>query len=59
MHLLNGNTLITESNEGRIIEVTNTGDIVWEFLNPDISDTNLRGAVFRMTALEQTPKWLD
>jgi outer membrane protein assembly factor BamB len=33
--LPNGNTLITESNGGRLVEVTPTGDIVWEFLNPD------------------------
>ncbi|WP_235912028.1 arylsulfotransferase family protein [Mesorhizobium xinjiangense] len=32
--LANGNTLITESNGGRIIEVTPRGEIVWEFLNP-------------------------
>jgi hypothetical protein len=30
----NGNTLITESDQGRIIEVTPAGDIVWEYLNP-------------------------
>jgi hypothetical protein len=33
--LPNGNTLITESQGGRIIEVTMDGDIVWEFYNPD------------------------
>lgn len=32
--LSNGNTLITESSGGRIIEVTNTGEVVWEFVNP-------------------------
>lgn len=32
--LRNGNTLITESNGGRIIEVTRDGDIVWEYTNP-------------------------
>lgn len=30
----NGNTLITESNNGRIIEVTREGEIVWEYINP-------------------------
>ena len=30
----NGNTLITESNGGRILEVDGNGDIVWEFVNP-------------------------
>ena len=32
--LPNGNTLITESNGGRILEVTPGGEIVWEFVNP-------------------------
>jgi hypothetical protein len=32
--LPNGNTLIVESNGGRIFEVTRQGDIVWEYLNP-------------------------
>lgn len=32
--LENGNTLITESNGGRILEVTLEGTIVWEFVNP-------------------------
>ncbi|EPC00832.1 hypothetical protein L861_13660 [Litchfieldella anticariensis FP35 = DSM 16096] len=33
--LANGNTLITESDGGRLLEVTPEGEIVWEFLNPD------------------------
>jgi hypothetical protein len=32
--LPNGNTLITESDNGRIIEVTEAGRIVWEYINP-------------------------
>ena len=32
--LPNGNTLITESDGGRLLEVTHEGDIVWEYLNP-------------------------
>jgi Arylsulfotransferase (ASST) len=32
--LANGNTLITESSGGRILEVTREGDIVWQFVNP-------------------------
>ncbi len=32
--LSNGNTLITESDEGRAFEVTPDGRIVWEFLSP-------------------------
>jgi len=32
--LPNGNTLITESDGGRIFEVTRPGEIVWNYLNP-------------------------
>ena len=32
--LANGNTLIVESNGGRILEVTPAGRTVWEFINP-------------------------
>ena len=32
--LPNGNTLITESEGGRLLEVTPAGEIVWEYLNP-------------------------
>lgn len=32
--LPNGNTLINEGNFGRFFEVTSTGDVVWEFVNP-------------------------
>lgn len=32
--LVNGNTLITEGNDGRIFEVTVKHEIVWEFINP-------------------------
>ncbi|MBD3267235.1 PQQ-binding-like beta-propeller repeat protein [bacterium] len=33
--LPNGNTLIAESDSGRLLEVTKSGELVWEFLNPD------------------------
>jgi hypothetical protein len=29
-----GNVLITESDQGRILEVTRKGEIVWEYINP-------------------------
>jgi hypothetical protein len=29
-----GNVLITESDGGRLLEVTRSGDVVWEFVNP-------------------------
>ena len=32
--LPNGNTLITEGSDGRLIEVTADHEIVWEFINP-------------------------
>lgn len=32
--LANGNTFITESTAGRLLEVTPTGDIVWEYVTP-------------------------
>lgn len=32
--LYNGNTLITEGENGRIFEVTKAGEIVWEYNNP-------------------------
>jgi hypothetical protein len=38
--LLNGNTLITESNTGRAFEVTPEGTVVWEFFNPHRSWKN-------------------
>ena len=31
----NGNTLITECDRGRILEVTPEGDLVWEYHNPE------------------------
>lgn len=40
--LPNGNTLISESNNGRIIEVSQAGDVVWEFRIPE-RKTNRRG----------------
>jgi len=49
--LPNGNTLITESDAGYVFEVTRSGEIVWEFANPNISDTEERRAIWRMTRL--------
>ena len=33
--LPNGNTLVTDSATGRIIEVTKAGEIIWEYVNPN------------------------
>jgi hypothetical protein len=32
--LANGNTLITESDGGRLLEVTRDGELVWEYVDP-------------------------
>ena len=48
--LPNGNTLITESDRGRVFEVTPEGDLVWEFLNPATRKGGReRAAIYRLT----------
>lgn len=46
--LPNGNTLVTESDNGRAFELDTTGEIVWEFRNPERPEDkpNLVAAVF-------------
>lgn len=46
--LENGNTLITESAEGRAFEVTADGEKVWEFLSPQLTDSDRRLTFRRM-----------
>lgn len=49
--LPNGNILVTESDRGRALEVTRKGDMVWEFLNPDVrhaDDVAVRGTIYRL-----------
>jgi hypothetical protein len=46
--LPNGNTLICESERGRVFEVTKTGEIVWEFWNTEQLDGR-RKRIYRMT----------
>jgi len=46
--LPNGNTLICESNRGRAFQVTEGGDVVWEWLNPRIDEV-YRGRPHRET----------
>ena len=46
--LPNGNTLIAESDAGRMFEVTPQGEIVWEFLNPDHSSSGRRMPLYRV-----------
>ncbi|MFH1690451.1 MAG: arylsulfotransferase family protein [Candidatus Eisenbacteria bacterium] len=55
--LPNGNTLITESIHGRIIEVTPDGHIVWEYINPLTleSDPDLILAILRAERIPASP----
>jgi len=46
--LSNGNTLITDSANGRVFEITPDGKIVWEFYNPNISKNGKRATIYRM-----------
>jgi hypothetical protein len=48
--LPNGNTLITEGAEGRVIEVTKDHEVVWEYISPytwDSSVPSIRNLVYR------------
>ena len=52
--LPNGNTLITESERGRALEVTDDGEVVWEFWNPETREApggRVRRRIYRMTAV--------
>jgi len=61
--LQGGNTLITEGTKGRIFEVTSTGTIVWEFMNPysqqrlDGGNPVLDYTVFRAIRLSSWWPW--
>lgn len=45
--LPNGNTLITEGSGGRIIEVTNKHELVWEYINPYWGQKHNMNMVYR------------
>ncbi len=47
--LPNGNTLMAESDQGRAIEVTPDGDIVWKFVCPHRESSEDRAAIVRVT----------
>jgi hypothetical protein len=51
--LPNGNTLICESDNGRVFEVTGNGEVVWTWLNPDIREKR-RTSLYRFTRLPRT-----
>jgi hypothetical protein len=53
--LPNGNTLITESENGRAFEVTREGEIVWEMINPHRAgeEDELVAALFEVVRLPE------
>lgn len=56
--LPNGNTLITESDKGRVFEVSYGKEIMWEFFNPEIRmEDEKRAAIYRMTRLIDSKKY--
>jgi arylsulfotransferase ASST len=56
--LPNGNTLITESDKGRVFEVTPEGDTVWEFYNPEVNiEKKKRSAIYRMNRISSLEKY--
>ena len=54
--LPNGNTLITESENGRALEVTRDGRVVWEFYNPNRAGERqeLVAVLFEMVRLPES-----
>jgi hypothetical protein len=56
--LPNGNTLITESDRGRVFEVTRDGKIVWEFYTHEIDTRkNKRATIYRMMRITEPEKF--
>jgi hypothetical protein len=45
--LVNGNTMITEGADGRIFEVTSSGEIVWEYVSPYFTRNGNSNRVYR------------
>lgn len=47
-----GDLLVVESEKGRALELTRAGEIVWEFLNPDVDlEKRQRAAIYRMVRI--------
>ena len=56
--LPNGNTLITDSESGRVFEVTINGRMVWHFYNPRISmRKKSRAAIYRMIRIHDLKRY--
>jgi hypothetical protein len=56
--LANGNTLIVETNNGRLLEVTPAGEVVWEFFVPERHERDGRSYTQVMSAVRITADWL-
>jgi hypothetical protein len=54
--LPNGNTLITESQRGRLLEVTREREIVWEYYNPDRAEYQNKPLRGMMTQAQRIPQ---
>ena len=54
IRLPNGNTLITESDNGRALEVTHDGTVVWEFVSPHTAgeENELVATLFEVIRLD-------
>ena len=50
--LANGNTLVTESDDGRLFEINSQGEIVWEFLNPNMTEEREPSVIVRARRIE-------
>jgi hypothetical protein len=57
--LANGNTLITESDQGRIFEVTRDGTVVWNYANPSRTPDGHTMAIVRARRVQERPRSAD
>jgi hypothetical protein len=51
--LPNQNTLITNSENGQVFEVTPAGEVVWEFYSPHLNEKDERATIIRMKRYEK------
>jgi hypothetical protein len=52
--LPNGNTLISESNKGHGFEITPEGEVVWDYISPNMLNKKNRAAIVRMTRFPES-----
>ena len=56
--LPNGNTLITEGVKGNLFEVTPTGEIVWQYINPVTTTPLTQGSAIPLDGA-RTDQWMN